>query len=422
MTDLRQDITSAALNQSTSSCLRCADGSSHPDSTCPRLAEIKHLYDVDPGLSLDNCNKISSVEVTVPDGHCEICRNSSRISRFCTCRYISKFSDVNLQGVLRKNISDETRCGYREPTKIQKYVIPLIDDGFDVLVKAPEQVGTTVAYMIPLLNFVLQKSYKNKPVTGSSKQTPDVLILAPDKETVTQIKDCALKLLFDQTICSIKAVFSGRSGSCKIAIQAARLRKGCNILIGTPGRVKTLIERGVISLMRVGIFVLDRAEKMTEPALRQDLEDIEEGMKSKENRSTFMFCREPTAQQATSLHDMASSFLKPDYRKVICNMGPATSRDKVPKTSAASTSSAASSTTWTREDQYPAPPSHSYPRSRGSQRYTRNFAEEGNRQSDREELTGIGLVYTHRVIRVDPATGRATQLTFFDIIPLFDET
>ena len=424
MTDRRQDITWAALTLSTSGCLRCADGSSHPDINCPRLAEIKRLYDVDPGLNLDNCDKILSVEVSVPEGHCEICRNSSRISRFCTCRYISKFSDVNLQSGLRNNISNETRCGYREPTKIQKYVIPLIGDGLDVLVEAPERIGTTVAYMIPLLNFVLGKGYENKPVTSSSKQTPEVLILAPDKDTVMQIKDCALKLLFDQTTCSIKTVFSGRSGSCKVALQAARLRKGCNILIGTPGRVKTLVERGVITLTRVEMFVLDRAEKMTEPGVCRDLEDIEKGMKSKESRSTFMFCGEATAQQATSLQEIARIFLKTNYRKVICNMGP-------PSTSTASSSRAASSTTCTRDNHYQAPPSHSYPR--GRQRYstTTNFDEGArrrpmqseNRQSGRREPIelDVGLVCQHFYL-VNPDTGERTEFfRLYTILPLSDE-
>ena len=107
--------------------------------------------------------------------------------------------------------------------------------GYDVIGCAQTGTGKTAAYLIPLLKMAQINEYRKRP--GQDIQKPEILIFAPTRELVKQIYRCALKISHRQTQYSIKAIYGGKN----IKNQEDEVRGGCNVLIGTPGRVKNFV-------------------------------------------------------------------------------------------------------------------------------------------------------------------------------------
>ena len=283
------------------------------------LAEINKLYEVDQCLKSIKCDLIESVSVSVPNGMCQICASTKQnLNEICTCTIpISEFSEIAIQHELLRNITDKNRCGYIKPSQIQQYAIPCIDSGFDVIGCAPEGTWKTVAYMIPLMKMVLAQSYKKHTIEPLDIQTPEAIILAPAGK-INQIHNCALKISSDQTQYSMVCTLRSKVGSSnQTEKQEARVgvRNGCNILIGTPGRVKTLLQRSTISLKNAGCFVLDDVEQLLEvQRFRRDVERIEGkfDMKHKSERQTLVF----STKFSQEIQQMAGLLMRDDYKLI----------------------------------------------------------------------------------------------------------
>jgi superfamily II DNA/RNA helicase len=194
-----------------------------------------------------------------------------------------KFTDFQIGDSLKAAI---TAKGYETPTPIQDKSIPHILEGKDVLGIANTGTGKTGAFLIPLIHKV------------QLKPNESVLIVAPTRELATQIHD-ELKG-FTSAIKSGKRIFSVSCvGGSDLRRQMSDLRYHNNFVIGTPGRLKDLIERKMIRLNEFNTVVLDEADRMLDMGFINDMRYIMSRMPAK--RHTLFF----------------SATLSPDIEKLI---------------------------------------------------------------------------------------------------------
>ncbi len=168
-----------------------------------------------------------------------------------------KFQDFKISQQLIQNI---TARGYSAPTPIQDRVIPNVLKGFDIVGIANTGTGKTAAFLIPLINKILL----------SRKE--QVLIVTPTRELALQINQEFKFFTKGMRIFSVCCV-----GGASIGRQISELNYSNNLIIGTPGRLKDLIERRVISLSRFNTVVLDEADRMMDMGFINDTRFIMNG-------------------------------------------------------------------------------------------------------------------------------------------------
>src|SRR3989338_4115914 len=157
---------------------------------------------------------------------------------------VNSFADFPVSDIIKRNIS--TR-GYTMPTPIQDQAIPLILEGKDVIGVANTGTGKTAAFLIPLLNKVaIQRNKK-------------VLIIVPTRELAVQIKNEFLEFARGMNIYCALVI-----GGVNLFRQKNDLRRNPNFVIGTPGRMKDLIEHKSLDLSTFEIIVLDEVDQMVD--------------------------------------------------------------------------------------------------------------------------------------------------------------
>lgn len=161
------------------------------------------------------------------------------------------FIDFGFDGRLLSNV---VQHGYTTPTPIQDQAIPALMLGRDVVGIANTGTGKTAAFLLPLLNKVLLDSKQG------------VLILAPTRELALQIADefklFASRLPISHCLCI---------GGMNIDTQIGRLRDNPHFVIGTPGRIKDLIQRNAFNPLMFTNIVLDEVDRMLDIGFRQDI-------------------------------------------------------------------------------------------------------------------------------------------------------
>jgi superfamily II DNA/RNA helicase len=161
------------------------------------------------------------------------------------------FADFALDERLKKNILSH---GYHEPTPIQDQAIPQVLAGADVVGIANTGTGKTAAFLIPLLNKVLANPEER------------ILVVVPTRELAIQIEQEFIKFSTGLRIFSVCGV-----GGASIGPQMSLLRRQHNFVIGTPGRLKDLIERRCLNLAKCKTIVLDEADRMMDMGFIQDM-------------------------------------------------------------------------------------------------------------------------------------------------------
>jgi superfamily II DNA/RNA helicase len=199
-----------------------------------------------------------------------------------------KFQNFNLDSRLKSNVLNK---GYNLPTPIQDKIIPHILSESDVVGIANTGTGKTAAFLIPLINKVLYHR--------SSK----VLIVVPTRELAIQI-DTEFKALVrgleTYSVCCVGGMSIGR--------QISELRLRNHFIIGTPGRLKDLIERKMIFLSEFKTIVLDEADRMLDMGFIRDMRFIMSGMPKE--RHTLFF----SATISHEIERLVSEFLKNPVR------------------------------------------------------------------------------------------------------------
>jgi len=154
--------------------------------------------------------------------------------------------------------------GYVSPTPIQAQAIPAVLDGRDVLAGAQTGTGKTAAFILPILQRLGDPGAPTSSppqASGSAHHpgghAPRALVLTPTRELAAQVAESA-RTYGKYVRLRTEVVFGGVS----INPQIDALRRGCDVLVATPGRLLDLAEQGALDLRRVGCFVLDEADRM----------------------------------------------------------------------------------------------------------------------------------------------------------------
>lgn len=164
------------------------------------------------------------------------------------------FSDFNFHHQLISNIGNK---GYTKPTKIQDEVIPHVLANRDVLGIADTGTGKTAAFALPLIN---------KIVNNPSER---ILIMAPTRELAIQIQQ-----EFRSFTPGLRVYLALAIGGAYIRQQIVDIRRGPNVIIGTPGRIKDLGERHVINFKSFTTLVLDEVDRMLDMGFIADIKSI----------------------------------------------------------------------------------------------------------------------------------------------------
>jgi len=167
----------------------------------------------------------------------------------------SDFSHLALRAELIQAVAD---AGYTEPTPIQDAVIPVLLSGQDVIGQAQTGTGKTAAFGLPLLQNI-------EPGLGSVQG----LILAPTRELAMQVSQ-AIYTYGKHLGVRVLAVYGGQP----YARQISRLKKGVDVVVGTPGRLLDLMRRNSLDLSGVRVLVLDEADEMLSMGFIEDIETI----------------------------------------------------------------------------------------------------------------------------------------------------
>ncbi|KAF7730420.1 DEAD-box ATP-dependent RNA helicase [Apophysomyces ossiformis] len=211
-------------------------------------------------------------------------------------------------------ISNIELARYTTPTPVQKYSIPIVGAGRDLMACAQTGSGKTGGFMFPVLSQLFAQGPAETPAPEDNgrgygyrqrKAYPSVLILAPTRELVSQIYDEAKKFAYRSWV-RPAVVYGGAD----IGSQIRQIERGCDLLVATPGRLVDLIERARISLANIRYLVLDEADRMLdmgfEPQIRRIVE--KEDMPGVQDRVTLMF----SATFPRDIQYLARDFLK-DY-------------------------------------------------------------------------------------------------------------
>ncbi|KAG6408260.1 hypothetical protein SASPL_131264 [Salvia splendens] len=191
---------------------------------------------------------------------------------------------------------------FDKPSPIQAHSWPFLLDGRDLIGIAATGSGKTLAFGIPAIRHVLHK----RKSSASKKVSPRCLVLSPTRELAQQIADVLCDAGKPSGVRSI-CIYGGTSKGPQIST----LKAGVDIVIGTPGRLKDLIEMGVCRLNEVSFVVLDEADRMLDMGFEPEVRSILSQTCSV--RQMVMF----SATWPPAVHQLAQEFMDPNPVKVV---------------------------------------------------------------------------------------------------------
>ncbi|MDD2442554.1 MAG: DEAD/DEAH box helicase [Eubacteriales bacterium] len=214
------------------------------------------------------------------------------------------FTELNIYPPILKALAYEQ---YTEPTPIQEQAIPHALQGRDLLGVAQTGTGKTAAFAVP----ILQNLDQSKPSrTGPGRKRPiRALILTPTRELALQIQE-SFEAYGRYVPLKAAVIYGGVSQKP----QEDALRQGVDILVATPGRLKDLMQQGLISLSSVEILTLDEADRMLDMGFIHDVRQIIAQV-PKERQTLFFSATMPEEIVALSralLHDPVRVSITPE--------------------------------------------------------------------------------------------------------------
>ena len=165
------------------------------------------------------------------------------------------FTDLGLRPEILRALDEQ---GYAEPTLVQVATIPPMLQGRDVIVQAQTGTGKTAAFALPILNNL-----------NSSSGQVQALVVTPTRELALQVAQAAYHYgAFSQA--SVLAVYGGQP----YGRQIGRLKRGVDLVVGTPGRLLDLLKKNVLDLSQVQTVILDEADEMLSMGFIEDIEAL----------------------------------------------------------------------------------------------------------------------------------------------------
>ncbi|MDP2902672.1 MAG: DEAD/DEAH box helicase [Methylovulum sp.] len=171
------------------------------------------------------------------------------------------FQQLGLTEALLTAVAEQ---GYTTPTPVQKNTIPLILEGKDILAGAQTGTGKTASFTLPLL----QRLAENIDLHQKPRRVR-ALILTPTRELTMQVYE-SVKTYGKYLPLQTEAVVGGAS----ISLQTRNLRRGCDIVVATPGRLMDHVQQRNINLSSIEILVLDEADRMLDMGFLPDIRRI----------------------------------------------------------------------------------------------------------------------------------------------------
>lgn len=181
---------------------------------------------------------------------------------------VSKFIDLGISENVIRAMDD---MGWKEPTPIQTQAIPMGLKGTDMFAQAQTGTGKTGAFGSIILDRI-----------ESGQKLPTAMVLVPTRELANQVSD-EMEKLSKYTGHQSVPIYGGAS----IEKQIKMLDSGADIIAGTPGRVKDMINRGVLNLTKISIIVMDEADRMLDMGFIEDIEEILSAMPKE--KQTLLF-------------------------------------------------------------------------------------------------------------------------------------
>jgi len=197
-----------------------------------------------------------------------------------------KFTDLGLPEPLLKALSD---VGYESPSPIQAATIPPLLGGRDVLGQAQTGTGKTAAFALPILARI-----------DPSQQKPQALVLAPTRELAIQVAEAFQKYAHHLPGFHVLPIYGGQS----YTPQLASLKRGVQVVVGTPGRVIDHLNRGSLDLSQLRCLVLDEADEMLRMGFIDDVEAVLK--KIPETRQVALF----SATMPSQIKRIATTYLR----------------------------------------------------------------------------------------------------------------
>lgn len=225
---------------------------------------------------------------------------------------ISEFSSPPIDPLLMENIE---LSRFTKPTPVQKYSVPIVGAGRDLMACAQTGSGKTGGFLFPVLSALFKDGPAPIPeennLMSRHKAHPSALILAPTRELAIQNYEEGRKFAYRSwvRVCDVY-------GGSDINSQIRNMERGCDLLVATPGRLNDLLERGRVSLSNIKFLVLDEADRMLDMGFEPQIRHIVEGcdMPAARERQTLMF----SATFPKEIQMMARDFL---YNYIFLSVG-----------------------------------------------------------------------------------------------------
>jgi ATP-dependent RNA helicase DeaD len=203
-----------------------------------------------------------------------------------------RFKDLNISSEIQRAVED---MGFEEATPIQSLAIPHILEGKDVTGQAQTGTGKTAAFGIPILEMV-----------DPSERELQAVILCPTRELAIQVAEELKKLSTYLKRVNVLPIYGGQP----IERQIKALRKGVQIIIGTPGRVMDHMRRGTLEMGNVKVLVLDEADEMLDMGFREDIEFVLDYIPDQRQILLFSATMSPDILYITRRYQDDPEFLK----------------------------------------------------------------------------------------------------------------
>src|SRR5271163_2311438 len=197
------------------------------------------------------------------------------------------FADLQIPPPVMRAIAD---VGYETPSAIQAATIPALMAGTDVVGLAQTGTGKTAAFAIPILSKI--------DITNKATQA---LVLAPTRELALQVAEAFSRYGAHLPQINVLPIYGGSS----YTVQLSGLRRGAQVVVGTPGRVIDHLERGTLDLSRLDYLVLDEADEMLAMGFAEDVERILADTPEYKQVALFSATMPPAIRKLTAkyLHD-----------------------------------------------------------------------------------------------------------------------
>jgi ATP-dependent RNA helicase DeaD len=193
-----------------------------------------------------------------------------------------KFSELNLRPEVLQALTD---LGFENPSSIQEAAIPPLLAGRDLIGQAKTGTGKTLAFSGPALSLI-----------DPNFLEPQAIILAPTRELALQVAESLQSYASHLPSIEVLAVYGGQG----YREQLRALKDGVQIVVGTPGRVMDMIERGALNLSSIKMFVLDEADEMLKMGFIDDVEWILQHAPETCQRALFSATMPPEIKKVAS--------------------------------------------------------------------------------------------------------------------------